>query len=53
MGGLTGLDYAAIPPTAKAMKIKLTPERFNGLRVMEGAALEAVAEKSGRRRGGA
>lgn len=45
MGGLTGLDYAAIPPTARAMRIKLTPERFNGLRVMEGAALSAMAER--------
>lgn len=45
MGGLTGLDYAAIPPTAKAMRIKLTPERFDGLRVMEGEALRVVGEK--------
>lgn len=45
MGGPTGLDYAAIPTTAKAMKIKLTPERFDGVRAMEGAALRVTGEK--------
>lgn len=50
--GATGLDYAAIAPTARLMGIKLTPARFAGLRVMEAATLEAMAaerERSGRR----
>lgn len=45
-GGATGLDYAAIPPTASMLGIKrrdLT-EIFPDLRVMEVEALAVMAE---------
>ncbi len=44
MGGAIGLDYVALPLVAKALRIKLTPARFDGLRVMEGAALVVMGE---------
>lgn len=49
MGGPTGLDYTALPVVAKAMRIKLTRERFDGIRVMEGEALRVMGERSAKR----
>lgn len=45
MGGAIGLDYNTITVVARGLRIKLTPERFDGLRVMEGEALRVMAEK--------
>jgi hypothetical protein len=45
MNGPTGLDYAAIPIVARGEKIRLTASRILGIRVMEGAALAAMAER--------
>lgn len=44
MGGLMGLDYAAIAPTLRLMRVKKREwaEIFDALRVMEAAALEVV-----------
>jgi hypothetical protein len=50
MGGATGLDYAAIPPTAKLSGIKLNQERFAGLRVMEQEALKVMGERAAAKR---
>lgn len=43
MSGATGLDYTALNTVAKAMQIKLTTARFDGLRVMEGEALKVMS----------
>ena len=51
MGGLTGLDYSAITPLVlRGLRIALRdwPAIFDGLRVMEDAALEALSEVSDR-----
>lgn len=48
MTGATGLDYAVVPLVARMLGIKLTPRRFAGLRVMEGAALDAMAGRRAR-----
>lgn len=50
MGGATGLDYAAIPSTAKLAGIKLNQERFAGLRVMEQEALRVMVERAAAKR---
>lgn len=42
-GVRTGLEYTAVPATAAMMGITVTPELFQDLRVMEGAALAAWA----------
>lgn len=39
-----GLDYAAIEPTARMLRIRMTPERFDMLQRMEIAALNELAE---------
>lgn len=44
-GQPTGIDYAAVPPTAAALGIEMTAERFGDLRAMENAALAALREK--------
>lgn len=44
MGGRTGINYAAIRPTADLSGITVTPSVFTDLRVMELAALDAFAE---------
>ena len=46
MGGPTGLDYAAVYPLLdrKAADSDEWDQLFDDLRVMEGAALEAIAE---------
>lgn len=46
-GGRTGLDYAAIPATARLVGIKgrALREAFDGLRVMEGEALRWFRER--------
>jgi hypothetical protein len=43
-GVATGLDYAAIRPTAELIAVPLTPERFLDLRTMEAEALATMAE---------
>ncbi|HDS1711354.1 DUF1799 domain-containing protein [Pseudomonas sp. SbB1] len=45
-GGPSGLDYAAIPGTAKILGLKRRelPRVFHDLRIMEGEALAAMAE---------
>lgn len=42
-GVRTGLEYAAIAPTAAMMGITMTPALFDDIRVMEGAAMAAFA----------
>lgn len=46
MSGPTGLDYAALPVAARGTGIKLTPSRFEDLRVLESEVLKIVAERS-------
>lgn len=48
MGGVTGLDYAALPTVARGEKIRLTPGRIRGVRVMESEALRVLGEARGR-----
>lgn len=43
-GTPTGLDYAAIRPTAELIEVPLTPARFLDLRTMEAEALATMAE---------
>lgn len=38
-----GIDYLAIAPTAAMMGIDMTPSLFDDLRLMEGAAMAAMA----------
>lgn len=38
-----GLDYAAVQPTAAMLGLTMSPDLFDDLRVMEGAALTAWA----------
>lgn len=46
MGGArAGLDYTAIEPTARLVKVDLVDGVFDGLRAMEHAALDVWAEK--------
>lgn len=45
MNGATGLDYAALPVVAKGERIRLTPRRISGLRVMEAEALRVMNER--------
>lgn len=49
MSGATGLDYTALAVVAKAMGIKLTAARLEGLRTMEGEALRVMGEKRERK----
>ena len=42
-GVRTGLEYAAIAPTAAMRGITMTPALFDDIRVMEGAAMAAFA----------
>lgn len=35
MVGVIGLNYAAVPATAEMLGIKMRPELFHGLRIME------------------
>lgn len=44
----TGLDYAAIEPTARMMEIELGRRRFDELRLMEATALKAMAKAESR-----
>ncbi len=44
-GQRIGIDYAAIKPTAELAGIELTPAILPALRVMEDAALGALAER--------
>ena len=39
-----GLDYARIEPTARMLKIEMTPRRFLDLRIMEDGALAQFAK---------
>lgn len=43
-GHRAGLDYAAIKPTADLAGLEITPAVLPGLRVMEQAAIAAIAE---------
>lgn len=43
-GQRLGMDYAAIAPTASLQGTELTPMVFHDLRLMEHAALSALAE---------
>ena len=45
-GVLTGLDYAAIEPTARLLSIPLDDRRFVDLREMESEAMRVMAEKA-------
>ncbi|WP_233281279.1 DUF1799 domain-containing protein [Sphingomonas changnyeongensis] len=44
-GTRLGLRYEAVPVAAAALGLSLTPALFGDLRVMEGAALAAWAER--------
>lgn len=44
-GQRLGMDYAAIAPTASLQGTELTPMVFHDLRLMENAALDALAER--------
>lgn len=48
-GHRTGVDYAAIRPTADLYEIKPTPALMSDIRMMEAAALAAFAEAETRR----
>ncbi|MFN3371638.1 MAG: DUF1799 domain-containing protein [Sphingomonadaceae bacterium] len=41
----TGIDYAALEPTARLLGIKLDGALFMDLRLMEGEALKTIAER--------
>jgi hypothetical protein len=41
----TGLDYAALPPAARALGLRITEDLFGGVRVMEAAALPILNER--------
>lgn len=43
-GVRTGLDYAAIGPTASMLGLTLSPGLFTDIRIMEGAAMRALAK---------
>lgn len=45
MGGITGLDYAAVESVMRMMRIKGRAEVFEGLRVMENAALAEISRQ--------
>lgn len=45
MAGRTGLDYAAIAPTAAMLGLAMTPALFADLRVMESAAMAVWAAR--------
>lgn len=44
-GARTGLDYAAIGPAARYSRIRMTPELFHDLQVMEASAIEATGKR--------
>ena len=44
-GGALGLDWPAVEVLARIADLPLDAERLDGLRVMEGAALEVWAEE--------
>ena len=44
-GGLVGLDYGAVLATAAVYGITVTPELFDGLRVLEADVLAEQREK--------
>lgn len=44
-GVRTGIDYAAVPATAAMMGMAMTPDVFEDLRTMEGAALSVWAKR--------
>ena len=48
MAGPTGLDYAALPMAARMAGVRLQRELLADLRLMEGGALAAMAEKQKR-----
>lgn len=45
MSGPTGINYVAIEPTARLMDLQVTPEIFNGIRLMEGSAMETMRDQ--------
>lgn len=44
-GGAIGLDYAALGVVCAALRLKLTPPRFEALRTMEAEALAMINAK--------
>lgn len=46
MAGATGLDYAAIPVAARALRLRVTEKVFDGLRTMEAEALRIMRDKA-------
>lgn len=47
VGGVIGLDYAAVRSAVCLAQLNVTPDMFDGLRVMEDAAVEALNKKHG------
>jgi len=45
MNGITGLDYSAVEAVFRLRRRRLRKEVFEGLQVMEGAVLSALAEQ--------
>lgn len=43
-GVRVGLDYGAVAPTAQAMGIELSTQRFQEIRLMEASALKQIGE---------
>lgn len=46
MGSVIGLDYVAVDAAIRMSGITITPETFDGLRIMESAALEAMSSET-------
>lgn len=46
MGGVIGLDYTAIASAVRFAEVDVTPEIFDGLRIMESAAVTALNEET-------
>jgi len=47
-GALAGLRYEAIGPTARMIGVRVTPEMFEDLRIMEAEALTVFGERAER-----
>jgi len=49
-GGATGLDYPGCEAAARMAGIEVTADLFDGLRVCEAAAMQAMSERQERER---
>lgn len=51
MGGVVGLDYAAVDAAIRHLRRPMTPELFAGLQIMEKAAIAELNRDRGERSG--